>query len=217
MVRMDEKVASVGNVDSWTVARHVWEREAHEISRLVECVDREAFLSSVELIARRKGRIFTAGVGTSSAVARKIAHTLSCVEQPAFFLSPADAVHGALGSVQPGDVGVLVSKGGDTGEIAALLPALASKGIPIIAVTERPGSRLGRAARVVLRVEVEQEADEFSMLATASSIAVIALFDAISVALMRRTGFTKAQFALIHPGGAVGQRLGADLERRGES
>ena len=123
------------------------------------------------------------------------------------FLSPSDAVHGALGSVRAGDVAILISKGGGTHEIVALLPALATKGVPVIAVTENADSTLGRAAEVVVPVRIEREADEFNMLATTSTMAVIAWFDAVCIALMRMTGYSREQFAVIHPGGAVGKRL----------
>ena len=122
---------------------------------------------------------------------------------------PSDAVHGALGSVQPGDIAVLISKGGNTGEITALLPALATKEVRVIAVTEEPLSTLGLAADLVIPVKVQREADEFNMLATTSTLAVVAYFDAVCIALMHETGYTKDQFAVIHPGGAVGERLAA--------
>jgi KpsF/GutQ family protein len=149
----------------------------------------------------------TSGCGTSATAARKIAHSLSCIERPSFFLTPSDAVHGALGSVQSDDVAILISKGGGTHEIVAMLPAFASKSVPVIAVTERPDSPLARAAELVVPVRIEREADEFNMLATTSTMAVIAWFDAVCIALMRETGYTRQQFAVIHPGGAVGERL----------
>lgn len=195
------------DLDSWTIAIDVWDRAANELQRLSRYVDRHAYASVVEMIRSTRGRIITTGVGTSAAVARKIAHSLSCIERPAFFLSPADAVHGALGSVQPGDIAILISKGGETSEILALIPALKTKNIPIIAVTERDSSVIARHSAVVLRVAVEQEADEYNMLATTSSMAVTAVFDAICIAVMRLTGFSREQFAVIHPGGAVGARL----------
>lgn len=191
----------------WGTAIGVWQCGRDELDRLSRTVDRSAFERTVELLAGCSGRIITAGVGTSAAAARKIAHSLSCIERPALFLSPGDAVHGALGAVQPGDVAILISKGGNTGEVVALLPALETKKVPVIAVTERPDSTLGRSAAVVLKVAVEREADQFNMLATTSTMAVIAVFDAVCIALMEVTGYTREQFAVIHPGGAVGERL----------
>jgi KpsF/GutQ family protein len=185
----------------------VWEVGAQALAALPRSVNPEALSRCVEMIADCRGRIVTTGVGTSAAAARKIAHSLSCVERPAFFLSAGDAVHGALGAVQTGDVAILISKGGGTREIMSLIPALKTKKVPIIGVTEREDSLLARESDLLLAVAVEKEADSFNMLATTSTMAVIAVFDAICIALMQYTGYTREQFAVIHPGGAVGERL----------
>lgn len=161
----------------------------------------------VRTIGDCRGRIITAGVGTSGAAAKKIAHSLSCIERPSFFLSPGDAVHGALGAVQAGDVVIAVSKGGGTREIINIIPAIKTRKALLIGVTEKPDSVLGQESDICLRVKVEREPDEFNMLATASTMAVIAVFDAVCIALMAYTGYTRDQFAVIHPGGAVGERL----------
>lgn len=191
----------------WETARRVWRTAAHELERLAEYVPARTFEQCVGLIQECPGRIVTSGCGTSAMAARKIAHSLSCIERPAFFLPPSDAVHGALGSVQPGDVAILISKGGGTQEIVAMLPALRTKGVRVIAVTERPESPLGRAAVLVIPIRMEREADEFNMLATTSTMAVVGWFDAVCIALMRETNYSREQFAVIHPGGAVGERL----------
>ncbi len=185
----------------------VWRAEAGAVQALIEVIDPDAFARCVEWLAQCRGRILTTGCGTSAAAARKIAHSLCCIERPAAFLSPGDAVHGGLGLVQPEDVVIALSKGGNTREIVNLLPAIKTKRARLIGVTENPDSVLGRAADLLLRVKVEREPDEFNMLATASTLAVIAVFDAVCIALMRLTGYTREQFALIHPGGAVGERL----------
>jgi KpsF/GutQ family protein len=185
----------------------VWKTAAGELARLERTVDPEAVDACVEAIARCTGRIVTAGVGTSGAAAKKVAHSLSCVERPSFFLDPGDAVHGALGAVQPGDVAVLFSKGGGTREVVNMIPALTAKRVFIIGVTENPDSVLATESDLLLRVAIEREADEFNMLATTSTMAVTAVFDAVAIALMKRTGYTREQFAVIHPGGAVGERL----------
>ena len=194
----------------WKTAQSVWGIEAASVRRLQETIDPEIFSQCVMAIAECQGRVLTAGCGTSAAAARKIAHSLCCIERPALFLAPGDALHGGLGLAQPGDVAILISKGGNTREIVSLLPPLKAKHVPIIGVTENPDSSLGRAADFLLRVKVEREPDEFNMLATASTIAVIAVFDALCIALMKVTGYTQSQFAIIHPGGAVGERLLAE-------
>ncbi len=115
------------NEEIWNKARQAWKVEAYELERLPGYIDQDAFACCVRVIADCKGRILTAGVGTSSAAARKIAHSLCCIERPSFFLSPGDAVHGALGAAQPGDVAILISKGGGTREIVNIIPALKEK------------------------------------------------------------------------------------------
>ncbi|HET6440108.1 MAG TPA: SIS domain-containing protein [Anaeromyxobacter sp.] len=196
-----------GAADIWERARQTWAVGASELARLEKTIDRDAFERLVRLLGDGRGRVALAGVGTSAAAARKIAHSLCCVERPAFFLSPGDAVHGGLGAVQAGDVAILISKGGGSREIVALVPSLRAKKATIVAVTENPDSALARAADLVLRIKIEREADEFNMLATTSTMAVVAVFDAACIALMDYTGYTREQFAIIHPSGSVGERL----------
>jgi KpsF/GutQ family protein len=191
----------------WTKAVHVWDTGARELARLSSTIDKAALALLVETLATCTDRIVTMGCGTSAAAARKVAHSLSCIERPAFFLSPADAPHGALGAVQPGDVAILFSKGGGTKELLGLVPSLKAKRTFLVAVTENEGSPIARESDLVLKVKVDREADGFNMLATTSTMAVIAVFDAVCIALMERTGYTKEQFAIIHPHGAVGERL----------
>jgi KpsF/GutQ family protein len=191
----------------WRTARRIWAAEAAAVAALPRILEPAGFNRCVQILARCRGKILTAGVGTSAAAARKIAHSLCCIERPALFLSPGDAVHGGLGAVQPEDVVIAISKGGQTREIVNVLPAIRAKRARLIGVTENPDSVLARHSDLVLRVKVAREPDAFNMLATASTMAVIAVFDAVCIALMEVTGYTKEQFALIHPGGAVGDRL----------
>lgn len=196
----------------WNKALHVWSVGAAELDRLRSSVDRDAFVRLVRAIGDSKGRTAVAGVGTSGAAAKKIAHSLCCIERPAYFLSPGDAVHGALGAVQPGDVAILISKGGGTREIVNLIPSLKAKNAFIVGVTERADSPLALASDLLYRIKIEREADEFNMLATTSTMAVVAAFDAVCIALMAYTNYTREQFAVIHPSGAVGERLLAGKE-----
>ncbi|MBD3240675.1 MAG: SIS domain-containing protein [Chitinivibrionales bacterium] len=189
------------------IVRATWQAEAQSIARLAEWIDMAQLRKAVDALAQCRGRIITTGAGTSGAAAAKIAHSLCCIERPALFLSPADAVHGALGVVQPGDIAIAISKGGNTVEIANMLDAFAAKKATLIGVTENPDSLLAQRSDILLRVTVEREPDPFNMLATASTMAVVAVFDAICIALMQITGFTREQFGIIHPGGAVGRRL----------
>lgn len=193
--------------DIWKRAISVWDTAAKELSRLSSTVEREAIVKCVRLLAACPGRICTMGCGTSAAAARKAAHSLSCIERPAFFLSPSDAPHGALGVVQPRDVVILFSKGGGTRELVDIVPSLKAKKVTLVAATENESSPLARASDLVLKVKVEREADAFNMLATTSTMAVVAVFDAVCIALMEHTGYTREKFAVIHPHGAVGDRL----------
>jgi D-arabinose 5-phosphate isomerase GutQ len=198
----------------WQTAASVWAAECAAIGRLEETIDREAFARCVRAIAECRGRVLTTGCGTSAAAARKIAHTLCCIERPAVFLAPGDALHGGLGLAQRADLAVLISKGGNTREVVNLITPLQAKGVVILGVTEDAESAVGRSADLLMRVKVEREPDAFNMLATASTMAVVAVFDAICVAVMAVTGYTRRQFAVIHPGGAVGERLMAGVGPR---
>lgn len=201
------------NKQMWDYMQAVWAEEAASVSRLKDIIDLNAVISLVKLIADCKHnnrRVVTAGVGTSAAAAKKIAHTLSCVEIPSFFLSPGDAVHGALGAVQKGDVVIAISKGGGTREILNILPGVKKKEAKLVGVTENDTSELAKASDLLLKVKVEREPDPFNMLATASTMAVIAVFDAVAITLMHYMDYRKEQFAVIHPGGAVGKRLARD-------
>lgn len=200
----------------WKTAERVWEHTAREVASLAQRIQPEQFLSAAALITECKGKVITTGTGTSGAAAKKVAHTLSCVERPALFLSPADAVHGGLGVVQPEDLVILFSKGGKTRELAALIPSLETKGCRTLAVTENENSPLALRATALLKVYVSGEPDPFDMLATSSTAAVIATFDALAIAVMEETGFTREQFGVIHPGGAVGERLLSGREERKE-
>ena len=181
--------------------------EAESIAQLRQTLDQETVLAVARALMNCKGKVILSGCGTSAMAARKVAHSLSCIEIPALFLSPADAVHGALGVLQQEDILILISKGGNTQELVNLIPACKTKGALLIGVSENPESVIAMQADIYLKVKVEQEPCRFNMLATASTLAVIATFDAICIALMQMTGYTREQFAVIHPGGAVGERL----------
>lgn len=183
------------------------EIEAQAIARLPQELDGETAAAVARALMGCRGKVILSGCGTSAMAARKIAHSLSCVEIPALFLSPADAVHGALGVLQREDILILISKGGGTQELVNLIPACKTRGALLIGVSENPESLIARQADIYLQVKVEREPCRFNMLATASTMAVTAVFDAICLALMQMTGYTREQFAVIHPGGAVGQRL----------
>lgn len=181
--------------------------EAQSVQKLTDELNEDAVLQVANAIADCKGKIILSACGTSAMAAKKIAHSLNCIERPALFLTPSDAVHGGLGVLQADDIFILISKGGNTGELTRLIPACKTKKALLISVSENEGSQLAQAADIFLKVKVEMEPCRFNMLATASTMAVVATFDAICIALMQMTGYTREQFAVIHPAGAVGDRL----------
>ncbi|CAH0303167.1 Arabinose 5-phosphate isomerase KpsF [Peribacillus simplex] len=191
----------------WKSVLSTWVTEGEAVKELQNSVSKEEILDVIKLIGDSEGKVLVAGCGTSGAAAKKIAHSLSCIERPASYLNPADAVHGALGLLQKGDILILISKGGNTKEIVNLIPACKAKGATLVAVTENRVSILSEEADYLIKVKVKKEPDQFNMLATASTMAVIAVFDAVCIALMDYTNFTREQFAVIHPGGAVGEKL----------
>lgn len=181
--------------------------EAEELLKLSERFDKEAVLRVADTLQNCRGKVALAGCGTSGQAAKKIAHTLCCIEIPAVYMCPADAVHGELGLLQEGDVLILISKGGNTEELITLIPACKAKKALLIGVSENPESAIARNADIYLEVKTDREPDPFNMLATASTLSVISLFDGICIALAQRKGFSREQFAVIHPHGAVGARL----------
>lgn len=191
----------------WLSVENTLSIEADAIRSLISSIASSDVCEVVRLIGDCKGRIVVSGCGTSAAAARKIVHSLCCVERPAVYLNPSDAVHGALGVLQENDIFILISKGGNTREILNMIPACKEKRARLIGVTENPDSILAREADLFLKIKVDKEPCPFNMLATASTLSVIAVFDAVCIALMEYTGYTREQFAVIHPGGAVGERL----------
>ena len=191
----------------WDSMINTWTIEAKSVEALKEDMSKENVLQVVKLIGDCTGKILVTGCGTSAAAAKKVVHSLCCVERPACYLNPSDAVHGGLGLLQKDDILILISKGGNTTELVNLISACKKKNAKLISVTENTKSMISTNADVVLKVNVEKEPDPYNMLATASTMAVIAVFDAICIALMFYTNYTKEKFAVIHPGGAVGERL----------
>lgn len=188
------------------LARKVLRIEADAILGLVDRVD-AAFTSAVDLLFGCRGRVLLTGMGKSGLIGRKIAATLSSTGTPAFFLHPADAIHGDLGALQSADVVVALSYGGETGEILRLIETIRRVGARMVAVTGFPASTLGQAADVTLDCRVNEEACPLNLAPTASTTAALALGDALAMALLVRKGFRQEDFANLHPGGKLGKRL----------
>lgn len=187
-------------------AKKAYEIEAECIKGMVEYFDDEKFSKAVELLAKAE-RIGAAGCGHSGIACQHFAHLMCCIERPARFISPAEAVHGATGFLQQGDVMVLASRGGKTKELLPIMEICQRKGVSIIAITENLESPLAQGADVVLKQYVNRETDKYNMQGTTSTTALCMIFHALQTALIEETDYQKEQFALIHPGGAVGERL----------
>ena len=182
-------------------------QESRNLLEAYDSLERASVEKVVELIKNCQGKIILSACGTSGMAARKIAHTLNVVGRPALFLNPADAPHGGLGVLQPQDLLILISKGGETSELLPIEKVARVKKVKTIVVTENRDSRLARQSDCVLFVKVEKEPDQFNLMATGSTLAVISVFDAICILISKEEGYTKEDLALIHPGGAVGKRL----------
>lgn len=172
----------------------------------MEYFDEESFGAAVELLKNAE-RIGTCGCGHSGILCQHFAHLLCCIERPTRFISPAEAVHGATGFLQKGDVMVFASRGGKTKELLPIVDICKQKGVSIITITENMESVLAEAADVVLKQYVNRETDKYNSQGTTSSTALCVIFHTLQTALIEETGYRNEQFAVIHPGGAVGERL----------
>jgi len=165
------------------------------------------FAASCELLLACTGRVVVCGVGKSGHIANKIAATLASTGTPAFFVHPAEALHGDLGMIRAEDVIIAVSYGGETEEICTLLPLFKKLGTPIIAMTGKRNSSLATAANALLHIPVEKEACPMGLAPTSSTTASLAMGDALAVAVLETRGFNANDFAMTHPGGKLGKKL----------
>jgi arabinose-5-phosphate isomerase len=200
------------------VARTVLRTEAAGLQALASCLD-SGFGRAVELMAGASGRVVVSGMGKSGHVARKIASTLASTGTAALFVHPAEASHGDLGMIVPGDVVLALSNSGETAELADLVAHSRRFGLPLVAITARAGSALAKAADVALTLPSAAEACPMGLAPTTSTTMQMALGDALAVALLTRRGFTEAEFHQFHPGGRLGTRLRRvrDLMHTGEA
>ncbi|MEG0357525.1 MAG: SIS domain-containing protein [Christensenellaceae bacterium] len=181
-----------------------------EIKKQKEKLNRDTVEQVIDLLLTVKPnghKVITAGCGTSSTVARRVVHTLSVVEVPAFYCSPTNSIHGGMGAIQKDDVVVLFSKGGNTPEIVNYISVCKSKGAKIIAVTQNDHSMLAKNADIYFKIQNDEEADKWNMCASASCTTVIAVWDAIAFTIMEYNGYTKEDLLLTHSGGKVGEML----------
>ena len=187
-------------------AKAAYEIEAECIKAMLDYFDDEAFSKAVALL-KSAPRIGATGCGHSGIICQHFAHLMCCIERPARFISPAEAIHGATGFLQEGDVMVFASRGGKTKELLPIIDICKTKGVKIISITENMESPLAVNADAVLKQYVNRETDKYNSQGTTSTTALCMICHALQTALIEETGFKNEQFALIHPGGAVGERL----------
>jgi arabinose-5-phosphate isomerase len=192
--------------DTLDLARRVLRTEAAAILGLVDRLG-EDFLRAVDVLYACQGRVIVTGMGKSGIICRKIAATLSSTGTPAFFLHPAEAIHGDLGALRSDDIVVALSYSGETEEILRLLEAIRRIGAKLVAMTGSPRSTLGQSADVTLDCGIAHEACPMNLVPTASTTAALALGDALAMTLAVRKGFREEDFAHLHPGGKIGKRL----------
>ncbi len=204
--------------------RRVLATEAQAVASLEHRLD-EAFARACALLLACTGRVVVTGMGKSGHVASKIAATLASTGTPAFFLHPAEAIHGDLGMITADDAVLALSNSGETSELLLILPLIKRLDVPLIALTGNDGSTLSRYATVTIDVSVPAEACPLNLAPTASTTAALAMGDALAIAVLEARGFTEEDFARSHPGGSLGRRLllhvedvmrkGGDLPRVG--
>jgi arabinose-5-phosphate isomerase len=188
------------------LARKVLRTEAEAILGLVDRLD-ERFARAVVMLRDCRGRVIVTGMGKSGIICRKIAATLSSTGTPAFFLHPAEAIHGDLGMVHRDDVVIALSHSGETPEVLRLLETIRRIGAQLIAMTGSPTSTLASAADLTLDCHVAEEACPLNLVPTASTTAALALGDALAMTLLIEKGFREEDFANLHPGGKLGKKL----------
>ena len=179
----------------------------------------DSFADSVELIMECKGRVVVTGMGKSGLIGKKIAATLASTGTPAFFLHPAEGVHGDLGMLVRGDVVIAISNSGETDEIKVLLPLIKRLGVGLVSIVGNVNSTLAKKSDFVLDASITKEACPLNLAPTSSTTVSLALGDALAVALIKRRGFKEEDFAMLHPSGALGKRLlltVADLMHTGD-
>lgn len=205
--------------DFCQAGRRVLETEIEAIQGLYSSLD-EAFQRACTCMLSCQGKVVVMGMGKSGHIGRKIAATLASTGTPAFFVHPGEASHGDLGMLSPGDVVIAMSNSGESGEIIALLPVIKRWGNPLICMTGKPESTMAREADIHLNAYVPREACPLGLAPTSSTTAMLVIGDALAVALLEARGFTADDFALSHPGGALGRKLllrTADLMHSGSN
>jgi arabinose-5-phosphate isomerase len=196
----------VENQDFCETGKEVLNIEIAALRQLEQTIDAR-FDQACRILLQCKGRVVVVGIGKSGHIANKIAATLASTGTPAFFIHPAEASHGDLGMMTKQDVVIVISSSGNTEEILNILPLIKRLETPLITLTGNPQSTLAKAADINLDIRIEKEACPLNLAPTASTTAALVMGDAIAIALLKARGFTKEDFALVHPSGSLGKRL----------
>lgn len=195
-------------------AREAFLTEAECLKDAFFHMDEAEFERAVDMLAAAP-RIAASGCGHTGIACQHFAHLMCCIERPARFISPSEGVHGAIGYLQNGDVMLLASRGGKTSELLPILQICKKKGVTVIAITENTDSPLAQDANIVLKMFVNREVDKYNCQGTTSNTVLNVIFDALQAALIVETDYQNERFALVHPGGAVGERLNQSHINRG--
>jgi len=180
--------------------------ESDELSRLYDRVD-NSFVEAIDVIYSCKGRVILSGIGKSGLIAKKIASTLSSIGVPSLFVHPTDAAHGDLGMITSDDAAVVISNSGTTQEVVFLFPILKRFGVPIIAIVGNLNSELAKRSDIVLDASINREASAISLVPMSSTTVALAIGDALAAGLIVKRNFKEDDFAMLHPGGAIGKKL----------
>lgn len=186
--------------------KKAYQTEAECINEMLSYLDEEEFAKAIDILINAE-RIGTTGCGHSGIIMQHLSHLLCCIDQPAKFVSPAEAVHGGTGYFKAGDAMVFASRGGKTKELLPILDICKKKGVKIISITENLESPLAQGADVVIKQYVNRECDRYNAQGTTSTTSLCMISHAIQTAILEETNFQIEQFAMTHPGGAVGERL----------
>lgn len=192
--------------DYRSVAKQVLETEVAGLTQLDQYFNYD-FCKACDLILNNKGKVVVMGMGKSGHIGNKIAATLASTGTSAFFVHPGEAAHGDLGMIEPGDIVIAISNSGESGEILSLFPVLKRLNIKIISMTGKPASNMATLSDIHLQISVPEEACPLGLAPTTSTTATLVMGDALAVALLQARGFTAQDFALSHPGGALGRQL----------
>jgi arabinose-5-phosphate isomerase len=193
-------------LDIQKLAKETILHEAESIRSIADYID-EDFEKIVDLIYRSSGRVIITGIGKSANIANKIVATLNSTGTPSIFMHAADAIHGDLGIIQKDDIIICISKSGNTPEIKVLIPLIKYRNNKLIGMVSNPDSFLGKNADYLLRTTIKQEACPHNLAPTSSTTAQLVMGDALAVSLLEYRGFSREDFAKVHPGGSLGKKL----------